>query len=145
MSVTYFNRNTGDTARLDEPSERLDALDNWVRVKDGEDLPPVVNDGILSRPSLAGPRASQAPGQTLVETTPPEPGDVPVQPTPPIELTPISQVGDPVTGDPQMPGKNGSKADWQAYARTRAQDSDEEAAIEKMSRDDLAAKYGGGS
>ncbi|WP_282206722.1 hypothetical protein [Kitasatospora fiedleri] len=52
MSITYFNRNTGDTAQYDEPNSRLEALDNWVRLADGEPVPSLVSDGVLSRPHL---------------------------------------------------------------------------------------------
>jgi hypothetical protein len=44
-----------------------------------------------------------------------------------------------------MPKRSASKAEWQDYARTRAQDSDEEAAIDGMTKDELVARYGGGS
>ncbi|MER5677354.1 hypothetical protein ABT081_10495 [Streptomyces sp. NPDC002238] len=140
--TTYFNKRTGDRVELDGRSARLDALDNWTRLGDDQPNPPVVDDGILSRPSLAGPRAVQGPGQVLVETTPPAADEVPTLDTPPVELTPIAQA--PVD-EPRQPSKSGSKADWQAYARTRAQDSAEEAEIDGLTRDELAARYGGGS
>ncbi|XMN09310.1 hypothetical protein ACK8N7_26370 [Streptomyces griseobrunneus] len=140
--TTYFNKRTGDRVELDGRSARLDALDNWTRLGDDEPNPPVVDDGILSRPSLAGPRAEQGPGQVLVETTPPAPDEVPTQDTPPVELTPVSKA--PVD-EPRQPAKSGSKADWQAYARTRAKDSNEEAEIDGLTRDELAARYGGDS
>lgn len=140
--TTYFNERTGDRVERVGRSARLDALDNWTRLGDDEPNPPVVDDGILSRPSLAGPRAEQGPGQVLVETTPPAPDEVPTQETPPVELTPVSKA--PVD-EPRQPAKNASRADWQAYARTRAQDSNEEAEIEGLTRDELAARYGGDS
>lgn len=142
MTVTYFNENTGDEVELDEPSARLDSLDNWQRIDKGGERPPVVNDGILSRPSLVGPKASQGPGQVLVETSPPAEGEVPVQDTPPVELTPVPvAVGD----DLKAPNKSASKADWVAYARTRAETPEEEAAIDDLTRDQLVDKYGGSS
>ncbi len=67
---------------------------------------------------------------------------MPTQDTPPVELTPVSQA--PV-GEPRQPAKNASRADWQAYAHTRAKDSNEEAEIEGLTRDELAARYGGDS
>ncbi|MFD5682194.1 hypothetical protein [Streptomyces bacillaris] len=140
--TTYFNERTGDRVKLDGRSARLDSLDNWKRLGDDEPNPPVVDDGIMSRPSLAGPRAEQGPGQVLMETTPPAPGKVPTQETPPVELTPVSQV--PADG-PRQPAKNASRADWQAYARTLAKDSNEEAELEGLTRDELAARYGGDS
>ncbi|MFD4740614.1 hypothetical protein ACFWNQ_25100 [Streptomyces virginiae] len=42
----------------------------------------------------------------------------------------------------ERPGPRASKADWQAYARGRAQDSDEEASIEGLTKDQLVEKYG---
>jgi len=48
-------------------------------------------------------------------------------------------------GASKPPARSASKADWQAYARPRAQDSDEAAAIEKLTRDELVALYGGDS
>ncbi|WP_432111159.1 hypothetical protein [Streptomyces sp. YPW6] len=139
--TTYFNERTGDQVQMNGRSARLDSLDNWVRLDD-EPNPSVVDDGILSRPSLAGPRAERGPGQVLVETTPPAADEVPTQETPPVELSPVSQA--PADG-PRQPAKNASRADWQAYARTRAQDSNEEAEIEGLTRDELAARYGGDS
>ncbi|WEH40795.1 hypothetical protein [Streptomyces sp. AM 2-1-1] len=140
--TTYFNKRTGDRVELDGRSARLDGLENWTRLDGDEPNPPVANDGILSRPSLAGPQAARGPGQVLVETTPPAPADVPTQDTPPVELTPVDQA--PV-GQPSPPARNASRADWQAYARTRAQDSDEENTIDGLTRDELVARYGGDS
>ncbi|MFD3749750.1 hypothetical protein ACFWVT_05695 [Streptomyces cyaneofuscatus] len=140
--TTYFNERTGDRVEMNGRSARLDSLPNWKRLGDAEPNPPVVDDGILSRPSLAGPRADQGPGQVLVETTPPATDEVPTQETPPVELTPVSQAS---ADGPRQPAKNSSRADWQAYARTRAQDSNEEAEIEGLTRDELAARYGGDS
>ncbi|TXL91587.1 hypothetical protein [Streptomyces sp. IB2014 016-6] len=140
--TTYFNERTGDRVELDGRSARLDSLDNWTRLGDDEPNPPVVDDGILSRPSLAGSRSEQGPGQVLVETTPPAPDEVPTQDTPPVELTAVSQAP---AETPRQPAKSGSKADWLAYARARAQDSAEEAEIEGFTRDELAARYGGDS
>lgn len=142
MSVIYFNERTGDEVRLSGRSARLDSLSNWKRVGEDEPRPQVVNDGILSRPSLAGPSAARGPGQVLVEATPPVAGDIPVKDTPPVELAPVT--AEPV-GDGARPNKSASKADWQAYARTRAQDADEAAEIDGLTRDELVARYGGGS
>ncbi|MFD8970540.1 hypothetical protein ACFV0C_37060 [Streptomyces sp. NPDC059568] len=126
MSVTYFNERTGDEVRLDGRSGRLESLSNWKRIGEDEPRPPVVDDGILSRPSPAGTAARREPGQVLE--------------TPPAEVTTVTE---PVKGTDQRPAKNASKADWQAYARTRAQDSDEETAIDALTRDELVARYGG--
>ena len=41
------------------------------------------------------------------------------------------------------PAKGASKAEWLAYARTRAQDSDEAAAVEGFTKEQLIEQYGG--
>jgi hypothetical protein len=49
-----------------------------------------------------------------------------------------------VPADPSVrPARGASKADWVAYARTRAQDEDEEAAVEGLTKEQLVAQYGG--
>lgn len=61
--TTYFNERTGDRVELDGRSARLDSLDNWTRLGDDKSNPPVVDDGILSRPSLVSPGSRRAPGR----------------------------------------------------------------------------------
>lgn len=126
MSVTYFNENTGDKVEKSARSARLDALSNWQIIHDDDPEPEVVDDGVLSRPSTEPP-AAPVPVVSAAETEPPPP---------PVE---------PVKTEDKAPAKSGSKADWQAYARPRAKDSDEAAAIEQLTRDELVALYGGGS
>lgn len=52
-----------------------------------------------------------------------------------------------VEADPEPgqgpPAKSAVKDEWVAYARSVAQDSDEEAAIDGLTKDELIAKYGG--
>ncbi|MEU9921877.1 hypothetical protein AB0H51_11370 [Streptomyces griseoluteus] len=67
----------------------------------------------------------------------------PEAPTPPGQV--IETEAAAVEGGQQRPARSASKAEWQAYARTRAQDSGEEAAIDGMTKEELVAKYGGGS
>ncbi|MFF9199964.1 hypothetical protein ACF09L_32635 [Streptomyces sp. NPDC014779] len=58
------------------------------------------------------------------------------------EPGPEQQLAPPA--DPtERPAKNAPKDAWQAYARTRAQDSDEEAAIGDLTKDQLIELYGG--
>ncbi|QFQ97455.1 hypothetical protein F9278_15925 [Streptomyces phaeolivaceus] len=44
---------------------------------------------------------------------------------------------------PERPTKAAVKDEWVAYARSRAKDSDEEAAIDGLTKDELIEKYGG--
>ena len=69
----------------------------------------------------------------------------PEAPTPPgTELaTEASAVEDGETSG--RPNRSASKAEWQAYARSQAKDSDEEAAVDGMTKEELVARYGGGS
>lgn len=53
--------------------------------------------------------------------------------------------GTPVTGGATEPAGNASTDAWREYAHTQALTSDEAAAIDGMSRDDLRARYGSGS
>ncbi|MFE6103189.1 hypothetical protein ACFVQ4_24975 [Streptomyces laurentii] len=85
----YRNKNTGDVVEYEQPSPRLEALENWTRLA-------------------------------------PEPEQ------------PISPPADPA----ERPARNAPKDAWQAYARTRAQDSDEAAAIDGLTKDQLIEQYG---
>ncbi|MYU21199.1 hypothetical protein [Streptomyces sp. SID8352] len=42
----------------------------------------------------------------------------------------------------ERPARSAPKAAWQEYARTVASDSDEEAAVEDLTKDDLVERYG---
>ncbi len=42
----------------------------------------------------------------------------------------------------ERPARSAPKADWVAYARTRAQDSDEDAAIDDLTKEQLVDQYG---
>ncbi|MEE1814214.1 hypothetical protein PUR59_04160 [Streptomyces sp. SP18ES09] len=206
--ITYFNRNTGDTAQYDEPNTRLDALDNWVRVEDEQPLPSLVSDGVLSRPHLQvdnpvrvlnppdggdpihedgsrGPAKADGSGtgaHTLLTTetsgdnpagsplTAERPADdatveawrayaAPLAETPQAQADVAGMTRDELVAaygdgadrsaekrDPgKVPARAATKGEWQAYAHTRAQDSDEEASIDGMTKEELVAKYGGDS
>ncbi|WP_282698229.1 hypothetical protein [Streptomyces sp. CC208A] len=73
------------------------------------------------------------------------------QPSPRLEMLPNWTRLDPVPEQPpappadptERPARNAPKDAWQAYARTRAQDSDEEAAIDGLTKDQLIEQYGG--
>ncbi|HEX5561801.1 MAG TPA: hypothetical protein VFX52_09170 [Nocardioidaceae bacterium] len=47
-------------------------------------------------------------------------------------------------GAGERPARSAPKADWVAYARTRAQNSDEEAAIDGLTKEQLVEQYGDG-
>lgn len=121
--ITYFNRRTGDTAQYGKPNTRLDALDNWVRLREGDPLPAVESDGVLSRPSLhtETPVRAQA---TSDSSDPDEDSD-----------------SDPA----EVPDQDASLGDWQAYAMRVADDPDALADVEYLSREELIAAYGPGA
>jgi hypothetical protein len=130
--VRYFNKNTGDTAVFDQPSKRLEALANWVRVAEEEPMPAVEPDGVLSRSPLRVD--GQAPAPNPSDT---EPGD---QGAGRDDETPAA-VPDVVAG--ARPAASALKAEWVTYARSRAQDSDETTAIDGLTKEQLIDKYGG--
>lgn len=52
---------------------------------------------------------------------------------------------EPPAAPVERPAKAAPKGDWQAYARARAQDSDEAAEIDGLTKDELITLYGGDS
>ncbi|WP_327169560.1 hypothetical protein [Streptomyces subrutilus] len=148
MTITYFNRNTGDTAAYEEPNSRLEALDNWVRVEDGEPLPSLVSDGILSRPHLRtdnpvrvlNPADGGAPVHEDGSRGPAETGGP--QPHP---LLTTEDDGDGPVGAPlvaQRPSDDASESDWRAYATPLAVSPEAQADVAGMTRDELIDAYG---
>ncbi|MFG3090679.1 hypothetical protein ACGGAI_23945 [Streptomyces antibioticus] len=129
MSYTYRNLNTGDEVVRARPDARLDMLPNWERAAAPvESVPAAPEDLPAERERLL---ARLAEIDALLQ---PEPV---VEPEPP--HAPPSAPPSPV---PERPARNAPKADWQAYARTCAQDSDEEAAIDGLTKDQLIEQYG---
>ncbi|MEV8600447.1 hypothetical protein AB0465_11275 [Streptomyces griseoviridis] len=119
----YRNENTGDVVRYPHRDTRLEMLPNWVTLREPEPEPEPPH----APPTLATP-ATPAPSE-------------------PDEQSPATEP-QKAGGGPdaiKRPPRSASKADWQAYARTRAQDSEEETAIEGLTRDQLAEQYGGDS
>ncbi|MFG2900974.1 hypothetical protein ACGFZH_28295 [Streptomyces zaomyceticus] len=139
MSISYRNTNTGDIATFDEPSARLDALENWERIQDGQPLPPVVNDGVLSRPTLTAPGVHDlsytgpATNEALREESPAAAEGA--------ETLATTEGGESTA--PQRPARNASKAEWQDYAQQVETDPEAQSDIDGLTRDELAAKYGG--
>ncbi|MFF9312152.1 hypothetical protein ACF1BS_14700 [Streptomyces sp. NPDC014748] len=119
--TTYFNKRTGDSVDMPGRSARLDSLDNW-EIAEGTETPTVVTDGVLSRQAVPADTGAAAPQER--ESAPAAvPVDVPAGP----------------------PAKAAPKGEWQAYARARAQDSDEAAEIDGLTKDELISRYGGES
>ncbi|MEU3098513.1 hypothetical protein ABZ690_28105 [Streptomyces sp. NPDC006967] len=120
----YRNNNTGDVVERSHRDARLEMLPNWETLQE-----PEPEAEALAGPEPEGPRAQGPEQQDGAETPPTEPpgggggdGDGP--------------------GAGERPARSANKADWLAYALTRAQDSDEEAAIEGLTKEQLMEQYG---
>ncbi|MFD6415998.1 hypothetical protein [Streptomyces sp. NPDC060194] len=139
----YFNTRTGDTVEIDGRSARLDALDVWKVVNDGDETPQVVSDGVLSRPTLTAtgvhdPSADvPQTNEELRKQEPESAGDGPGQ-----ELT---STEDGQTSQLKVPSRKAGLAAWQEYARLVEDDPERQSDIEGLSKDELVARYGGGS
>ncbi|MEU8886735.1 hypothetical protein [Streptomyces sp. NPDC048442] len=139
MSVSYRNTNTGDIARYDRPNARLEMLPNWERYSDGDGLPNLVNDGVLSRPTLTAPGVHDPSADvplTNEELRKENPAGVPTADT--VGTTEDGEV----SGVSKPPSRKASKTDWQAYARLVEDDPERQSDIEGMTRDQLAERYG---
>ncbi|WP_432041417.1 hypothetical protein [Streptomyces cadmiisoli] len=129
----YRNENTGDVVEYDYRSPRLEMLPNWVTLQEPEaDEPQEPNHDPVTPPPPPAPTgpAAQEP------QTPPDPGD---------KNPAKAEAGGDGNGPdavPERPARAASKADWQAYARARAQDADEEAAVDGLTKDQLIETYG---
>ncbi|WP_216588588.1 hypothetical protein [Streptomyces brasiliscabiei] len=135
----YRNKNTGDVVEYDCQSPRLEMLPNWVTLQDPE-----------AEVEPEPPHAPPAHEKPLV-VEPVKPVE-PKQESPvviePVDLTTPDEpdaAGDGSGPDaaPERPARAASKADWQEYARARAQDSVEEAAVGGLTKDELIKQYGG--
>ncbi|MFC8583295.1 hypothetical protein ACFUGD_01780 [Streptomyces sp. NPDC057217] len=140
MSTSYRNTNTGDIATYDEPNARLEALPNWERVEDGKPLPAIVNDGVLSRPTLT------APGVHDLSYTGPATNEELRKESPAgaegAESLATTENGEPSATRP--PAKNASKAEWQEYAQQVETDPEAQSDIEGLTKEQLVEKYGRG-
>ena len=142
--TTYFNERTGDTVTMDGRSARLDSLDNW-KVVEGDEEPQVVNDGVLSRPTLTAPGVHDlsadipTTNEELREETPEADGG----PDAGQELT-TTEDGE-LSGIDKPPARGASKTEWQDYARRVEDDPERQSDIEGMTKEQLVARYGGGS
>ncbi|MFC7909062.1 hypothetical protein [Streptomyces nigra] len=131
--TTYFNTRTGDKVEMPGRSARLDSLDVW-QIVEGTETPTVVDDGVLSRPTLTGkaPTEASSPAAAMAQTG---------EDVPEVEAEDSDETDDQAPSEP--PAKNAPKAEWLAYARTRVQDSDEAAAVEGLTKEQLIEQYGG--
>lgn len=139
----YFNTRTGDRVEIDGRSARLDSLDVW-EVVDGTETPTIVNDGVLSRPTLTAPGvhdpSADVPmtNEELREESPADGGGTAVGQ----DLTIVEAGGD--AGVAKPPAK-ATKADWQAYASTVETDPERQSDIAGLTKEQLVERYGGGS
>ncbi|AMW11616.1 hypothetical protein A4E84_20230 [Streptomyces qaidamensis] len=141
--TTYFNQRTGDRVKIDGRSARLDSLDNWKILGEGEEGE-IVNDGVLSRPTLTAPGvhdpSADVPktNEELREENPSLEGPAVGQ-----KLTPVEDgESAPVL---KVPARGASKAEWQEYARKVEDDPERQSDIEGMTKEQLVERYGGGS
>ncbi|MGW6009707.1 hypothetical protein [Streptomyces sp. NPDC055210] len=137
----YRNENTGDIARYPYRSPRLEMLPNWVTLQDPEaDVepePPHTPPAPETPPSDPGAQEPTGPAEPQTPA-PTAPADVPST-----EPVPGGNGDEP---EPvERPTRSATKADWLAYARTRAKDSDEEATIDGLTKEQLVEQYGGDS
>ena len=139
----YRNENTGDVVSYPYRSPRLEMLPNWVTLQDPEaeteQAPPSDPPSRVELPQDPGPGTQEPPPSVVTEA----PGSqAPVDEPPAVP----DKGGDGSGPDaPERPARSASKADWQAYARARAQDSDEASAIDALTKDELIKQYGGDS
>jgi hypothetical protein len=141
--TTYFNKRTGDRVQMDGRSARLDSLDNWTTLEEGEEGQ-LVNDGVLSRPTLTAPGVHDL--STDVPTTNEELREENPEGVGPAVGQELSTTEDgQVSGHDKPPAKGASKAEWQDYARKVEDDPERQSDIEGMTKDQLVERYGGGS
>lgn len=134
----YFNTRTGDRVEIDGRSARLDALDVW-EVVEGTETPTIVNDGVLSRPTLTAPGvhdpSADVPktNEELREENPGESAEVGQ------ELTLVEAGGD---ASVVVPPAKAVKAEWQAYASTVETDPERQSDIAGLTKEQLVERYG---
>ncbi|MFC8491784.1 hypothetical protein ACFUJU_13475 [Streptomyces sp. NPDC057235] len=140
MGISYRNTNTGDVADFDEPNARLEALENWERIEDGKPLPAIVNDGVLSRPTLT------APGVHDLSYTGPATNEE-LRKEAPAEAEGaerLSTTEDGELSETHPPAKNATKAEWQEYAQQVETDPEAQSDIVGLTKEQLVEKYGRG-
>lgn len=138
MSISYRNTNTGDIARYDAPNPRLEALANWERFEDDSELPALVNDGVLSRPTLTAPGVHDLSGSEKV-TNEELRNEAPADGAQPEGLA-TTEGG--VPSETRPPARNAPKAEWQDWARLVEDDPEAQSDIEGLTKEQLVEKYG---
>ncbi|GGR71132.1 MULTISPECIES: hypothetical protein [Streptomyces] len=139
-ALAYFRRRgygvdgSEPTAGPAEPFEPVDprgiATVESGTLRDGAVEPRATDAGLPTNAGVANPH-----GRQVVS---------PEAPTPPgQELSTEASLEEGKAAG--RPTRGASKAEWQAYARSQAKDSNEEATIDGMTKDELVARYGGGS
>ncbi|MFF5984419.1 hypothetical protein ACFY78_36810 [Streptomyces olindensis] len=141
--TTYFNQRTGDRVEMDGRSARLDSLDNWKILDEGE-KGEIVNDGVLSRPTLTAPGVHD-PSADVPKTNEELREENPSLESPRVgqELTAVEDGEAAPALKP--PAKNAGLSKWQDYARQVEDDPERQSDVEGLSKDELIARYGGGS
>ncbi len=116
VNFAYWNQNTGQIARSDEPNPRLELLDNW------HPIDPAVADEDAPKPPLGG--GVFRPVELPYIPPPPAPAAVPAREG---EQTPA-----------ELPNKSASKTDWVTYAVNCGM---AQADAEALTRDQLAERF----
>jgi hypothetical protein len=141
--TTYFNQRTGDRVEMDGRSARLDSLDNWKILNEGEEGQ-IVSDGVLSRPTLTAPGVHDLSAD--VPTTNEELREEVPEANGPAVGQELSTTEDgEVSGHDKPPSRKAGLATWQDYARTVETNPERQSDIEGMTKEQLVARYGGGS
>lgn len=143
MSYRYFNKNTGQVASFENPSTRLEYLQNWVTVESDEQLVELQEGKQVRAPGLLGSSKVAEPDPPHPPPTP-EPEGIRVgEPPPPTEPpAPEPEPDPPLTKEPNpadRPSKAAAKDKWIDWA-VKCGTSREEAV--SLTKQDLIDIYG---
>lgn len=146
MSYRYFNKNTAQVAEFDNPSTRLEYLQNWVTVEDDAHLAELQAGRDVRTPGLLG--SSKVVQQDPPSTPEPDPPHPPPSTDPQIEPE-TTPTPDPPAPDPEpeikgpdpsrRPSKTATKAQWVDWAEECGAERDE---AQDMTKQDLIDIYG---
>jgi len=139
-ALAYFRRKgygvNGEAAaearEVFEPADPRDVADvGGGSLRDGAVEPRATDAGLPTNAGVANPH-----GPEVVS---------PEAPTPPGRVLETEQAAVGETYDPRdgAPKRGASKGEWQAYARSQAKDSDEEAEVDSLTKEQLVERYGG--
>ncbi|CAL9313872.1 hypothetical protein [Streptomyces sp. SudanB91_2054] len=138
-ALAYFRRKgygvngeaTTEAREVFEPTDPRDvATVEGGSLRDGAVEPRATDAGLPTNAGVANPH-----GPNVVS---------PEAPTPPGQVldTERAAVGETYEPGDGAPKRGASKAEWQAYARSQAKDSDEEAQIGGLTKEELVERYG---